>query len=122
MAGMTDDQISRIERALGDMRVAVARGFAETGTKLEDMKDHEPRIRKLESNAVTRADVHDVVTTAVSAVESRILTLEDVKVVVGEAIAAARRLSWRDVGALIAAISTSVGLVLAVGKLAGLTG
>lgn len=109
--------MERVEKSLGDLRVSQAEGFAELRTTLAAMKDHEPRLRTVEVTYVTRQDVHAVVTEATKAVESRMLTLDDVKLVVGEAIEAARRPSWRDVGALVAAISTSTGLVLAVAKL-----
>lgn len=118
MEGVSDG-MERIERRLTDMRVAQAEGFAELRTRLDAVKDHEPRLRQVEASYVTRQDVHAVVTEATKAVESRMLTLDDVKGVVGEAIEAARRPSWRDVGALVAAISTSTGLVLAVAKLLG---
>jgi hypothetical protein len=91
---MTDAETRVIEQALTEVRVVVASGFAAINARLDAQKDHEPRIRALENR-------HQ-------------LTREDVRTMLDEAIASSRRPAWRDVGALIAAISTSVLLVLAV--------
>ncbi len=95
---MADVNADRIEKAVTDLRISQAEGFAEIRARLENSKDHEPRLRELERRAESS------------------LTLNDVKDVVAEAIEAARRPSWRDVGALVAAISTSTGLVLGLAK------
>jgi hypothetical protein len=89
----------RLERTVTDMRVEVAAGLAGINTRLDGLKDHEPRLRALEqsiSNQVTRNDVEEMLV---------------------KAIEASRRPAWRDVGALIIAISTASGLVLTASKL-----
>jgi hypothetical protein len=94
----------RLERTVTDMRVEVAAGLAGINARLDAQKNHEPRLRAVElalANQLTRADVAGMLK---------------------EAIEAARRPAWRDVGALIAAIATSTGLVLAVAKASGLLG
>lgn len=96
MTGEQEASINRLERHLTDMRVEVASGFATLTANLEAMRSHEQRLRELENR------------------QGKQITLEDVKEVVADAIAASRRPSWRDVGALVAAISTSVMLVLGV--------
>jgi hypothetical protein len=83
----------RLERTVTDMRVEVAAGLAGINARLDAQKDHEPRIR------------------AVEVALSNQLTRDDVAGMLKEAIEAARRPAWRDVGALIAAIATSTALV-----------
>lgn len=94
---MSADQ-RRVEERLTTIQVEVASGFAAITARLDASKDHEPRIRSLEQNQITR---------------------EDVARMLAEAIAAARRPRWQDVAALIAAIATSTGLVLMVAKALG---
>lgn len=94
---MSADQ-RRVEDRLTSIQVEVASGFAAITARLDASKDHEPRLRALEQNQITRDDVASML---------------------AEAIAAARRPRWQDVGALIAAIATSTGLVLVVAKALG---
>lgn len=93
---MSDQHDARVERALSDVRVEVASGFAAINARLDASKDHEPRLRSLEQRLENQ------------------LTREDVQGMLEQAINAARRPAWRDVGMLIAAIATSTGLVLGI--------
>jgi len=92
----------RLERTVTDMRVEVAAGLAGINARLDAQKDHEPRLRAVEMQI------------------SNQLTREDVAGMLKSAIESARRPAWRDVGALIAAIATSTGLVLLLARTAGM--
>jgi len=91
----------RLERTVTDMRVEVAAGLAGINTRLDGLKDHEPRLRAVE-NALSQQ-----------------VTRDDVEAMLTKAIEVSRRPAWRDIGALIIAISAGSGLVLTVAKLAG---
>lgn len=93
---MTEQHDQRVERALTDVRVEVAAGFAAINARLDASKDHEPRLRKLEQRLQNQ------------------LTRDDVQGMLEQAINSARRPAWRDVGMLVAAIATSTMLVIAV--------
>lgn len=88
----------RVEDRLTMIQVEVAAGFAAVNARLDAAKDHEPRLRALEQNQMSR---------------------DDVRAMLKEAIEASRRPRWQDVGALVASIATSTGLVLVVAKALG---
>ncbi len=105
----------RLERTVTDLRIAVAEGFTAVNTRLDLQKDHEPRLRAVEraqAQQITRDDVATMLKTALA----NQITRDDVDGMLKSAISSARRPTWRDVGALAAAIATSSGLVLGVAK------
>lgn len=102
---MSEASDRRIDDRLTRIQVEVASGFAAINARLDASKDHEPRIRDL------RRDVDRII-------ESQ-LTREDAVKMIAEALESARRPRWQDVGMLIVAIATSVGLVLTVARALG---
>lgn len=119
--GTDTDTAHRIERALGDFRVEVASSLSDLRARLEaqreQQRDHEPRLRRLETTAVTKDDVHEIVTAAVQAVEVRVVNADQVREIVDEAVVNSRRLSWKDLGGLLAAGAATSAIALGLAQL-----
>lgn len=108
----------RLERTVQDMRVEVAAGLAGINARLDAQKSHEPRLRAVETQLATQLKREEVAAMLQDAMKNQ-LTREDVAEMLRQAIDSARRPRWQDVGALVAAIATATGLVLAIARALG---
>lgn len=88
---MAPEDTTRLERAISDFRVEMAKTLGGLIAQLDGMKDHDTRLRLLEQSYVSR---------------------EELKSALHDAIESSRKIAWRDVGAIIVAAGVVTGIVM----------
>ncbi len=87
---MTSADGDRIERILTEFRISVGAQLATLMEKLDSMKNHEERLRKIESSHVNHEQLEKAITACADSV---------------------RRPAWKDIAAIIFTITSIVGLL-----------